>query len=280
MRPQIPSMMLKPRSRSAVRLMLGKAYYTTRRYAKWYLDGNRYASHMVIELLPYVVATHESPLYRDLKAVDMWLQHNKVINLQIAIKQLDGLVIKPGEVFSYWRIIGKPTRKKGYVEGMVLSHGHFKTGVGGGLCQLSNLIYWMTLHTPLTVVERYRHSYDVFPDANRSQPFGSGATCVYNYRDLQIRNDTDQTYQLKLSITERSLEGAWHSTQALSNLYEIYEAEHQMIHTGWGGYVRHNIIRRREWDMAGCIQNDVYICENHALMMYQPFLEAPENLGE
>lgn len=280
MRAQIPSKMLKPRSRSAVRLMLGKAYYTTCRYAKWYLDGNRYASHMVIKPLPYVVATHESPLYRDLKVVDMWLQHNKVINLQIAIKQLDGLVLKPGEVFSYWRLIGKPTRKKGYVEGMVLSHGHFKAGVGGGLCQLSNLIYWMTLHTPLTVVERYRHSYDVFPDANRSQPFGSGATCVYNYRDLQIRNDTDQTYQLMLSITERSLGGAWHSTQPLSSHYEIYEAEHQITHTVWGGYVRHNIIRRREWDMAGCIQNDVYICENHALMMYQPFLVAPENLGE
>ena len=45
---------------------------------------------------------------------------------------------------------------------------------GGGLCQLSNLIYWMTLHTPLTITERYRHSYDVFPDSNRTQPFGSG----------------------------------------------------------------------------------------------------------
>ena len=72
--------------------------------------------------------------------------------------------------------------------GMVLHNGGFKPGVGGGLCQLSNLIYWMTLHTPLTVVERWRHSYDVFPDAERTQPFGSGATVAYNHIDLQIRN--------------------------------------------------------------------------------------------
>lgn len=48
----------------------------------------------------------------------MWYQQNKVVNLKIAIKQLDGIVIRPGEIFSYWRLIGKPTRRKGYVEGM------------------------------------------------------------------------------------------------------------------------------------------------------------------
>ena len=57
---------------------------------------------------------------------------------------------------------------------MVLFLGQIGGDIGGGLCQLSNLIFWMTLHTPLTVTERYRHSHDVFPDANRTQPFGSG----------------------------------------------------------------------------------------------------------
>ena len=57
---------------------------------------------------------------------------------------------------------------------------------------MTNLIYWMTIHTELTIVERWRHGFDVFPDAGRTQPFASGATCAYNYIDLQIRNDTDQ----------------------------------------------------------------------------------------
>ncbi|MCK9911052.1 VanW family protein, partial [Microbacteriaceae bacterium K1510] len=83
------------------------------------------------------------------------------------------------------------------------------SGVGGGLCQLSNLIYWMTLHTPLTVTERYRHSYDVFPDAERTLPFGSGATCYYNYLDLQISNLTEQPFQLQIALTESHLAGEW-----------------------------------------------------------------------
>lgn len=139
----------------------------------------------------------------------MRLQENKVINLTLACKKLNGIILKPGETFSFWRLVGKPTKMKGFLKGMVLKNGSFSAGVGGGLCQLSNLIYWMTLHTPLTVTERWRHSHDVFPDANRTQPFGSGATIVYNYIDLQIKNSTPYEYQLNLRVGEKYLEGEW-----------------------------------------------------------------------
>lgn len=137
----------------------------------------------------------------------MWLQHNKVENLKIASSKIDGIVIRPGDTFSYCKSIGKPTKLKGYKKGMNLYYGRFKAETGGGLCQLSNLIYWMALHTPLTVIERHRHSFDVFPDSNRTQPFGSGATCVYNYRDLQISNDTNETYQINIKIEDDYLIG-------------------------------------------------------------------------
>lgn len=59
----------------------------------------------------------------------MQYQYNKIIIkiiiLKIAVKQLDGIVRHPGEVFSYWKLIGKPTRRKGYVKGMVLHSGTF-----------------------------------------------------------------------------------------------------------------------------------------------------------
>lgn len=55
--------------------------------------------------------------------VDMQLQYNKITNLKLAVQRLDGLIIHPGETFSYWRRIGKPTRQKGYMEGMVLYYG-------------------------------------------------------------------------------------------------------------------------------------------------------------
>lgn len=56
--------------------------------------------------------------------------------------------------------------------------------------------------------EQFRHSYDVFPDSNRTQPFGSGATCVYNYRDLMIRNNILRPFQLRVAVMGNNLQGS------------------------------------------------------------------------
>ncbi len=263
---------MKPVKRSTIRINLGKLYFTMKRYLEWYLGSKAYATDKKEAKLDYVVFRHKTPLLRELKNVDMWMQYNKIENLKIAIKNLNGIIIQPGETFSYWRLIGKPTASKGYKEGMVLSYGEVKKGVGGGLCQLSNLIYWMTLHTTLNVTERYRHSYDVFPDSNRRLPFGSGATCSYNYLDLQIYNDTAYPYQLILYLTEDELIGEWRTNVEESNNYEVYEAKHWFTHEYWGGYIRHNVLRRRVFNHKMEPIDDQYITENHAIMMYQPYL--------
>lgn len=104
----------------------------------------------------------------------------------------------------------------------------------------------MTIHTPLTIVERYRHSYDVFPDSNRTQPFGSGATCVYNYRDLMIKNETDEHYQLYIEVGQEYLYGEWRSTSKSIYTYEVYEKDHKIQLEFWNGYTRHNILYRKK----------------------------------
>jgi vancomycin resistance protein VanW len=267
---------LKPVKRSAARIWLGKKAYRCKRYLAWMFDGKRYARTITDARLPCVVFTHQTPLFRQLANADMRLQHNKVRNLSIAVPKVNGVVIRPGETFSYWRLIGNPTRRKGYVEGMTLFYGKVTAGVGGGLCQLSNLIYWMTLHTPLTVTERYRHSYDVFPDADRTQPFGSGATCAYNYLDLQIKNETDQAYQLEVRLTDTHLVGAWRAERPPTRTYEVYEKEHWITQEPWGGYVRHNVIRRAVYNLDGERVDDEFVAENHAIMMYEPMLAEPK----
>lgn len=214
---------LKPIKRSKLRLIAGKTYYSLSRYMLWYSGKFKFAKNKSNKYLEHVHYKHKTPLLRQLKDVDMKYQYNKIINLKIAVSKIDGIIIKPGETFSYWKLIGRPTAKKGYVSGMVLYCGNYTMGVGGGLCQLSNLIYWMTIHTQLTVVERYRHSFDVFPDSNRTQPFGSGATCVYPYRDLMIRNDTNEDYQLKVEVGQSYLEGSWTCSAKPIYKYEIIE---------------------------------------------------------
>lgn len=265
---------MKPKKRSRLRIKAGSYYFKLKRYMKWYFGNVTFANRIIDDHLPHSAASHATPLLRKLKNVDMWLQHNKIKNLQIAIPRLHQVVIAPGETFSYWKLIGNPTKRKGYVEGMVLYYGTFKPGIGGGLCQLSNLIYWITLHTPLIVTERHRHSYDVFPDANRTQPFGSGATCSYNYLDLQIYNPTDQPYQLLVYMDEESLHGEWRTTRKPAHYFEVYERDHRISQEYWGGYVRTNSIYRKKFNLDGELLADEFITGNQALMMYQPLLKA------
>ncbi|MCL6613912.1 MAG: VanW family protein [Firmicutes bacterium] len=275
-----PAPILRPKRRSRLRLLCGRLYYAVKRRYDWHLSGKRFARNRGRpEDFPEVHSRHETPLLRPLAQVEMRLQRNKIINLKIAVAALDGLVLAPGETFSYWRLVGAPTRRRGFIEGMVLDHGRVRAGIGGGLCQLTNLIYWLTLHTPLQVVERWRHSYDVFPDAGRTLPFGSGATCAYPSQDLQIFNGTHQTFLLHLWLTDTTLAGEWRGQSPVTHRYEVYEASHAITQEPWGGYVRHNVLRRRVWDAQGNLVADEPLTENHALMMYRPFLPAPADGG-
>lgn len=262
-----------PRIRTQLRLRLGRIYYTWRRKLHWITSGTQYAHDIKPDVkLPYLAFEHKTPLLRQLRNVDMQLQYNKIINLQLAGRTMNGLILKPGEVFSFWKLVGKPTQRKGYLEGMVLCNGKFYPGIGGGLCQLSNLIYWMTLHTPLTVVERWRHNYDVFPDSHRTQPFGSGATVSYNYIDLQIQNNTSDVYQLLIWLDDEYLRGEWRCGLLPVYRYQVYEREHIIKAAWWGGYTRSNVLYRKIYNADGVKVSDEPVCSNQAIMMYQPLL--------
>ncbi len=267
---------LRTKRRSPLRLKCGAMYYTARRKLLWHSGKFRFSNGVSDRPLPCIQYAHSTPLLRQLRDVEMVYQYNKIVNLKLAVPHLDGVVIQPGETLSYWKRIGKPSRRKGYRDGMVLQSGKVTYGCGGGLCQLSNLIFWMTLHTPLEVVERHRHGYDVFPDSNRTQPFGSGATCYYPYGDLMIYNPTQQPWQLRLRVGKDCLEGEWRSTEEPEYHYEIEEREHHIEREWWGGYSRHNRLFKRIFTLEGELVEEFPVVENHAMMMYAPFLESAE----
>ncbi len=264
--------MKKPVKRTKARILFGKIFYTLKKHWYWYFSNNNFAENIEKPLL-YEIFKHKTILRRKLKDVDMWLQENKITNLKIAIKNLDGLTLYPGETFSYWRQIGKVTKKKGYVDGMILKNGKVLTGTGGGLCQLSNLIFWITLHTPLNVIERWRHGYDVFPDVKRNQPFGSGATCAYPNIDLQIKNNTSQKFQLSLEIDDEYLIGKWLSDKPIHFKYKIIEKNHNIKQELFGSYSRNNEIFREVFNKNTNEKlKEEFLFKNSALMMYNPLL--------
>jgi vancomycin resistance protein VanW len=263
----------RTKGRSKIRLAAGTIYYSLLRYLRWHRSGP-FAKEHSDTLLPAVQFSHATPLLRQLSGLEMLLQYNKVTNLRLACAKVNGILLRPGQTFSYWKAIGKPTARKGYLPGMVLVGGQVTAGVGGGLCQLSNLIFWMTLHTPLTVTERHHHGYDVFPDSNRTQPFGSGATCFYPYVDLMIRNDTDNDFQLCVRVKKDKLCGEWRSAQPPDLQYEIVEKNHSIRGEYWGGFTRHNELWRKVFRANGDCLREEFVTENHVLMMYEPFLSA------
>ena len=77
--------------------------------------------------------------------------------------------------------------------------------------------------------------------------------------DLQIYNPTDQPYQLNVYLTDDHLVGSWNTTSASKLRYEIYEKEHSMTQQSWGGYVRHNLIFRRVFNVEGELVDDQYV---------------------
>lgn len=258
-----------------VRARAGAAVRRLRRERQWWSQRSAMRLDVVADDgFSSVVAEHASPTRRELVGVDPQLQINKETNLAIACAALDGRVLRPGQLFSFWRLVQRPTAARGFLPGVVLSQGRVVSGVGGGLCQLTNLLYWMTLHTPLTVTERWRHSYDVFPDSGRSVPFASGATCAWPSLDLQIRNDTLDGYRLSVAVVDGELRGRWCADAAPTRRYRVYERDHRISNDAPGVHTRHNVLRRRVFDADGLEIDDELVAENHALMPYEPFLGA------
>ncbi len=217
----------------------------------------------------YTCKKHQSLLRRRLGDSDPQLQENKITNLRIASNKIDGIIIEPGQIFSFWNLVGKTTKQKGYIEGMQLSMGEVKTGIGGGICQLANLLYWMAIHTPLQVVERHHHSFDPFPDAGRVLPFGSGAGVFYNYIDLRFKNPTDQAFQIRVWLTDKHLKGAIYSNEEWKYSYHIEEKNHKFIQNNGENFRQNEIWRKTVEKRTGNCIDEKLLIKNFSKVKYE-----------
>ena len=185
-----------------------------------------FAKERRADRLPVVLSEYSCHLIKRGPGVDPVLQQNKAVNIRLACAKLDGLLIRPGQEFSFWRTVGKTSKKKGYLDGRVIEHGSIVAGTGGGLCNLGNTIHLLVLHSPLTVTEIHHHSDALAPDEGPRVPFSAGTSVCYNYIDFRFRNDTDQTVQLHLWTDEDNLYGELLGEKALPLRYALSEEGH------------------------------------------------------
>jgi vancomycin resistance protein VanW len=217
---------------------------------------------------PFELVSHSSKLIRSIDPQWMQLQESKVRNLELACARLDRLVILPGEVFSFCGTVGRTTRHKGYVDGLEVHHGALVGAPGGGLCQVANLLFWMVLHLDLQVLERHRHEADLFPDDERSVPFGMGATVFYNYLDFQFRNTLPQPLLLRVSVQRPLLCGSILSTSEKAFDVEIRETEHRFVRRADGSVWRENRVAKRVEYFDGRPPLEVEIAHNLGRVYY------------
>ncbi len=130
---------------------------------------------------------------------------NKKHNLRLAIQQIEKLEISPQQIFSYWHLIPQPIPQNGFKKGRNLVGNKLDLDYGGGLCQLSGIIYHLVLEAGLEILERHPHSLDIYTEESRYTPMGSDATVVYGHKDLRFLNSFNFPISFQFEILEKEI---------------------------------------------------------------------------
>ncbi len=229
----------------------------------------KFAKEKSSEDFEYIWKSDAKLIKRKLHGVDMQLQENKAKNLEIAGSKINNIIVKPGEIFSFWKLIGKPTKKKGYLPGLIIKTGEFGSYVGGGLCQLANLIHYLVLHTNLEVIELHHHTNALFPDYKRKVPFGTGTSVAYKNVDYRFRNNLNVPIQIKIWQDGTMLYGEIRSTIDQENKYKLVEEDSHYKKENDGIFYRNSNVYRIKLDKN--TKKEIgreLILKNHSKVMY------------
>ena len=116
----------------------------------------------------------------------------RIHNIDLASSRINGLLVKPGEVFSMNQALGEVSKNTGYQEAYVIKEGRTILGDGGGVCQVSTTLFRAVLRAGLPILERRAHAYRV-SYYEQSFPPGQDATVWDPSPDFKFRNDTAAT---------------------------------------------------------------------------------------
>lgn len=187
-------------------------------------DRNVYADKISESLLPNLVFETSALMVNENSGFDIQFQYNKVHNLQLAAKTMDKLVIAPNETFSFFWLTRHADRYTRYKDGLNLVNGKIVGSYGGGLCQLSNMLFWLFLHTPMTIVERHGHAAESFPSTTEDLPCGTDATVSEGWLDLKVRNDTDNIFQIAIHFDDNYMYGEILSQRPVNTEYTVFNS--------------------------------------------------------
>lgn len=251
-----------------------------KRHIKNLFGGEKYASVHDAQRLPVVVFSEGGNMIKRGPGIDPQLQQNKADNIRLACSKIDGLIVNPGETFSFWQTVGKTSRKNGFADGRVLVNGRLVAGVGGGLCNLANTLCLLMLHSPMTIIELHHHSDALAPDPGGHRvPYSAGASVNYNFVDLRFRNDTQQPVQLCTWCEGDDLHAELRTTEEFPYTYRITEEDHHFHQEDNGKYYRISRIYIETLDrQSGEVVKRELNWKNHSEVMFDYSLIPKEQI--
>ena len=239
-----------------------------KRHIKNLMSKEKFCKTKQKEKLPNLVFAYDCGLIKKGKGIDPVLQENKAQNIKLASAKINGTIVHPGETFSFWKTIGKTSKRKGYRDGRIIVGDKLMPGLGGGLCNLGNTLHLLVLHSPLTVIEFHSHSDALAPDHGKRIPFSSGTSVSYNYIDYRFKNTTDQDVQLCVWCKDGKLHGELRSEREFPEQYEIFEEDHHFHKEGEKFFriskIYRNVIDRK----SGSVVEKQLIRDNHSEVMF------------
>ena len=114
---------------------------------------------------------------------------NRNNNLNQACKNINGTILKPGEEFSFNKVVGQRTTANGFKEATVILGGQYEQGLGGGVCQVSSTLYNAVLKSDLKITKRSAHAWP-------SDYVLEGLDATVNWPDLDFKFKNDTDYQI------------------------------------------------------------------------------------
>lgn len=135
------------------------------------------------------------------QAISQSTNADRAENLRLAAGAIDGVVIQPGETFSFNDHVGDVEQDSRYRAAPVIVGGETVEGAGGGICQVSTALYIAALKADLEIVERHPHSI-----ASDYAPVGLDATLVYGTMDLRIKNASEDPMHIKAMAVGQTVE--------------------------------------------------------------------------
>lgn len=128
---------------------------------------------------------------------------NRIFNLQKAAAALNGVLVPPGETFSFNKTVGEISGATGYKQAYVIKDGKTLLGDGGGVCQVSSTLFRSVLNAGLPIDERIAHAFRVSYYEEKYQP-GFDATIFQPSPDFKFRNDTGHHVLIQTEFDEKN----------------------------------------------------------------------------